>query len=56
MNDMALIHYLAAVTQGHIMLEKALITEHDFFLFEDMMRKKYGLPENSIYRDFRLIC
>ena len=56
MTDTDLICYLAAVAQGHVMLEKGLITDHEFRLFEEKMRVKYSLPENSIFRDYRLIC
>ena len=55
MNETALIRYLAAVAQGHVMLKRGLITDHEFGLFEDKMREKYNLPENSIFRDYRLL-
>ena len=55
MTDTDFIHYLAAVTQGHVMLENGLISDHEFRLFEEKMREKYNLPENSIFRDYRLL-
>ncbi len=56
MSDADLVHYLSAVTQGHVMLDEGLITVREFRLFEEKMRAKYHLPDNSIYRDDRLIC
>ena len=56
MTDTDLIRYISAVAQGHVMMEKGLITDHEFLAFENKMRVKYSLPENSIFRDYRLIC
>ena len=55
MSDYELIHYYAAIAQGHVMLEKGLITEHEFSAFEEKMHVKYNLPKISIYRDKRLL-
>ena len=55
MSDYELIHYHAAIAQGHVMLEKGLITAHEFWAFEEKMRVKYNLPKISIYRDKRLL-
>ncbi len=55
MSDYELLHYHAAIAQGHVMLERGLITLHEFLAFEEKMRAKYNLPENSIYRDKRLL-
>lgn len=55
MTDAEFIRYLSAVTQGHVMLEKGLISDHEFRLFEEKMRVKYNIPENSIFRDYRLL-
>ncbi len=55
MSDYELIHYHAAIAQSHVMLERGLITLHEFLAFEEKMRAKSELPENSIYRDKRLL-
>ena len=56
MTDADLIRYISAIAQGHVMMETGLITDHEFRLFEEKMCEKYSLPENSIFRDCRLIC
>ena len=48
MND--LYSYYAAVVQALVMLKKKIITEREFQQFEEKMRQKYNLPENSIFR------
>ncbi len=55
MSDTELIRYLSAMAQGHVMLDKGLITEREFMIFEEKIRQKYRLPANSIYRDYRLL-
>ena len=55
MSDYDLLHYHAAIAQGHVMLERGLITAHEFWVFEEKMREKYNLPRNSIYRDKLLL-
>ena len=55
MSDNDLFRYIAAITQGHIMQEQGLITDREFQLFEEKMRRKYNLSESSIFRDYRLI-
>ena len=47
--------YLTAMAQGHVMLDRHLITTHEFLAYEEKMRQKYHISENSIYRDYRLI-
>ena len=55
MSDDAIIRYQSAIAQGHVMLARGLINEHEFRLFEEKMRRKYNLPEGSIFRDYRLL-
>ena len=55
MTDNSIIRYHAAIAQANAMLRKGLITEAEFLRFEEKMRQKYNLPENSILRDYRLI-
>ena len=55
MSDDAIIRYQSAIAQGHVMLTRGLINEHEFRLFEEKMRRKYNLLESSIFRDYRLI-
>ena len=55
MTDNELIRYHAAIVQANAMLRKGLITEAEFLRFEEKIRQKYNLPENSIFRDYRLI-
>lgn len=55
MNDTDFICYHSAIAQGHVMLSRGLITEHEFWQFEEKMRRKYNLPEGSIFRDYRLL-
>ncbi|MBR6028583.1 MAG: hypothetical protein IKP40_05785 [Clostridia bacterium] len=55
MTDYDIICYHAAIAQANAMLRKGLITETEFLRFEEKMRRKYNLPENSIFRDYRLI-
>ncbi|MBR6954225.1 MAG: hypothetical protein IKH77_04200 [Clostridia bacterium] len=55
MTDNDIIRYHAAIAQANAMLQKGLINEAEFLRFEEKMRQKYNLPENSIFRDYRLI-
>lgn len=55
MNDSDFIRYQSAIAQGHVMLARGLIADHEFRLFEEKMRRKYNLLESSIFRDYRLI-
>ena len=55
MTDNNIIRYHATIAQANAMLRKGLITEAEFLRFEEKMRQKYNLPENSILRDYRLI-
>ncbi len=47
--------YLSAIAQGHVMLDRRLITLHEYLAYEEKMRQKYHIYQNSIYRDYRLI-
>ena len=55
MNDNGILRYHAAIAQANAMLRKGLITEVEFLRFEEKIRQKYNLPENSILRDYHLI-
>ncbi len=55
MSDFDFIRYHSAIAQGHVMLARGLITDHEFRLFEEKIRRKYNLPEGSIFRDYRLL-
>ena len=55
MSDSDFIRYQSAIAQGHVMLERGLITDYEFSLFEEKMRRKYNLPEGSIFRDYHLL-
>ena len=55
MSDADITRYHSAIAQGHVMLARGLITDHEFWLFEEKMRRKYNLPEGSIFRDYRLL-
>ena len=55
MTDNDIIRYHAAIAQANAMLRQGLITEAEFLRFEEKIRQKYNLPENSIFRDYRLI-
>ena len=50
-----LVPYLAAISMASDFLDRALITEREFTTFESLMCRKYGIPQNSIYRDLRLL-
>ncbi len=50
-----MIAYLSAMSVATHLLDRALITEKEFYAFETRMREKYHIPANSIYRDFHLI-
>ena len=50
-----LTRYLSAIAQGHVMLDRRLITTHEYLAYEEKMRQKYHIYENSIYRDYRLL-
>ena len=43
--------YLSAIAQGHVMLDRRLITLHEYLAYEKRLAQKYRIPENSIYRD-----
>lgn len=55
MSDSDFIRYQSAIAQGHVMLTRGLISDQEFRLFEEEMRRKYNLPEGSIFRDYRLL-
>lgn len=55
MSDSDFIRYQSAIAQGHVMLARGLISDQEFRLFEEEMRRKYNLPEGSIFRDYHLL-
>lgn len=38
-----------------VMLNRKLISKQELLNLEKQMLKKYGIPENSIYRDYRIV-
>ena len=38
-----------------VMLNRRIISKQEFMDIEKQMLEKYGLPENSIYRDYRIV-
>ena len=55
MDDNDLVCYLSAIAQGHVLLSKGFITEQDYMRFEEKVRRKYNIPERSIFRDVSLL-
>ena len=42
-----LTRYLSAIAQGHVMLDRRLITLHEYLAYEKRLAQKYRIPENS---------
>jgi len=38
-----------------ITLNRRIISRQEFMVLEKQMLEKYGRPENSIYRDYRIV-
>ncbi len=55
MDDNSLIRYISSMAQLRRMLSLGLITGKEFAFFEGQIRKKYSVPEKSIFRDYHLI-
>ena len=53
--DESIIRYIAAMTIANQMLDSGTITRKEFLVFEEKTRKKYGISECSLYRDFHLL-
>lgn len=47
--------YIASMAIAGVMLNRKIISKQEFFDLEKQLLEKYGLPENSIYRDYRII-
>lgn len=47
--------YIASMTIAGVMLNRRIISKQEFMDLEKQMLEKYGLPENSIYRDYRIV-
>ncbi len=47
--------YIASMAISGVMLNRKIISKQEFFDLEKQLLAKYGLPENSIYRDYRIV-
>ena len=47
--------YIANMAIAGVMLNRKLISKQEFLNLEKQMLEKYGIPENSIYRDYRIV-
>lgn len=47
--------YIASMAIAGVMLNREIINKREFFDLEKQLLAKYGLPENSIYRDYRIV-
>ena len=47
--------YIASVAVAGVMLNNDLISKREFLALEKQFLEKYGIPENSIYRDYRIV-
>ena len=47
--------YIASVAVAGVMLNNGLISKREFLALEKQFLEKYGIPENSIYRDYRIV-
>ena len=47
--------YIASVAVAGVMLNKGIIDKREFLALEKQLLEKYGIPENSIYRDYRIV-
>ena len=47
--------YIASMAVAGVMLNKGLISKREFVALEKQLVEKFGIPENSIYRDYRII-
>ena len=55
MTDEDLIAYVAVMALADKLLKNHIIEKKDFYLLEKAMMKKYHLPPNSIFRDYRIV-
>ena len=56
MSHEALTAYVATLAVAETLLKKQIIGKKDFFILEKAMMRKYGFSENSIFRDYRIVC
>ena len=54
-DDKGLTAYISAMAMADRLLSEALITEREFYAFEKKIREKHGVPETSIFLDYRLL-
>lgn len=54
-DDKGLTAYISAMAMADRLLSEALITEREFYAFEKKIREKNGVPEASIFLDYRLL-
>ena len=54
-DDKGLTAYISAMAMADRLLSEALITEREFYAFEKKIREKNGVPETSIFLDYRLL-
>lgn len=54
-DEMGLTAYISAMAMADRLLSEALITEREFYAFEKKIREKNGVPETSIFLDYRLL-
>lgn len=47
--------YIASVAVAGVMLNNGIISKREFLSLEKQLLEKYGIPENSIYRDYRIV-
>lgn len=47
--------YIASMAIAGVMLNREIINKCEFFDLEKQLLVKYGLPKNSIYRDYRIV-
>lgn len=47
--------YIASVAIAGVMLNNGIISKREFLALEKQLLEKYGIPENSIYRDYRIV-
>jgi hypothetical protein len=47
--------YIVSVAVAGVMLNNGLISKREFLAIEKQLLEKYGIPENSIYRDYRFV-
>lgn len=48
--------YIAAIASARQMRNNGILMDKDYLTVEEAMREKYGVPKDSIYRDFDLLC